>query len=349
MKRNLMKGMTLWTCLFAAISMGAILYVSATKVVTISNVTQDEVDMKGRKEQMELQGTSQMLTFQLGEADTSYLRIPLPEGISSEAIVIENHYVDQELYVFLKGAEESFYRDNAVSGERKNIRQGSFEKAEDGVRLKFELKGVFECQSILEDGNLYIDFLSPREVYDKIVVIDPAHGGEDKGEISGSIWEKNINLGIARKLKERLDKTDIKVYYTRMDDVGPEEEKRVALANETRADMYIRIEADYQKESSWYGTTALYNGSYFIPGFGSVELADVLERQVVTSIKGKALGLAEAEDGDYAILHITIPAAAIKVGCLSNKQEAGLLQREEYQDRIAEGIYNAILQVYEEE
>ena len=85
MKRNLMKGMTLWTCLFAAIS---ILYVSATKVVTISNVTQDEVDMKGRKEQMELQGTSQMLTFQLGEADTSYLRIPLPEGISSEAIVI---------------------------------------------------------------------------------------------------------------------------------------------------------------------------------------------------------------------------------------------------------------------
>ncbi|MDE7048898.1 MAG: N-acetylmuramoyl-L-alanine amidase, partial [Lachnospiraceae bacterium] len=141
---------------------------------------------------------------------------------------------------------------------------------------------------------------------------------------------------------------DIKVYYTRMDDSNPGEEDRVRLANETRADMYIRIQVDANEDSSVYGATTIYNEDYFIPGFGSVELADILEREVVTSIKGKALGLTGAEEEDYAVRSITVPAAAVKVGCLTNKQEAILLGREEYQDKIADGICNAVQKVYED-
>lgn len=43
-----------------------------------------------------------------------------------------------------------------------------------------------------------------------------------------------------------------------------------------------------------------------------------------------------------------VPAAAVKVGCITNRQEAALLVREEYQDRIAKGIYNAIIKVLEQ-
>ena len=155
-------------------------------------------------------------------------------------------------------------------------------------------------------------------------------------------------LQVAKKLKDKLDNNkDIKVYYTRMDDVNPGEQERVLLANEIRADMYIRIQVDSNEDTNVYGTTTIYNGDYFIPGFGSVELADALEREVVISIKGKALGLSEAGAQEYAIRNVTIPAAAVKVGCISNKQEATLLGREEYQQKIADGIYNAIISIYE--
>ena len=339
----------MWCIAFFVLSMGAILYISKEKVITISDVAQDEVKNSGETWQEEQPWQEkQVLTFVLGESDTSYLRIPVPEGSKAESVVVENHYMDRELWVLIKGAEETFYADNAISGNRETVVEGLYEQVAEGIMLKFRLTGIFEYRTIMENDDLYVSFLSPREMYDKIVVIDPACGGMNLGSLAGEVSEKNINLEIARKLKAKLDGSGIKAYYTRMDDVNPSEESRVLLANETKADMYIRIEADSKEDTALYGTTTLYNGDYFIPGFGSVELADYLEREVVTSIKGKALGLEEAGAEEYTLRHVTVPAATIKVGCISNKQEALLLSREEYQEKVAEGLYQAILKIYEE-
>lgn len=359
--QHIMKGMAVFFSILCLSSMGAILYLADNKVITISDVAQDEV--QGQKqdnaedsasedsaskgsdsENADLEG--HVLTFVLGETDTSYLRIPLPDACGAESITIENHYMDKQLCIIVQGVQEEFYASNAISGNREMVKQGLYEKQDDAVKLTFQLEGIFEYQSILENNDLYISFLDPKEVYDKIVVIDPACGGANTGFTTEGLMEKDINLGVAKKLKEKLDNTDIKAYYTRMDDVNPREEDRVLLANEIRADMYICIQTDADKDSSVYGTTTVYNGNYFIPGFGSVELADALEREVVTSIKGKALGLFEAEDQEYVIRNMTVPAAAVKVGCITNKQEASLLAREEYQEKIAEGIYQAILTSY---
>lgn len=348
MQHNLMRNTAICSVIFAMAAIGIILYLSAGKVITISNVAQDEVQKSDARSENEKETQARMLTFVLGTSNTSYLRIPLPKECKAEDIVIENHYMDQELCILVSGAKEEFYVENAISGNRETVEQGSYEPDGDGVKLRFQLTGVFEYRTILENSDLYVSFLSPREMYDKIVVIDPACGGMNQGYAEGGLLEKDINLKIAQKLKEKLDKTDIKAYYTRMDDVNPEEESRVTLANAAKADMYIRIQVDAAEDDSVYGTTAVYNDDYFIPGFGSVELADMLEREVVTSIKGKALGLCEAGAEDYALRYVTIPAATIKVGCITNKQEAILLGREEYYDRIATGIYNAILKIYEE-
>lgn len=347
MQSKLMKMTALFSVLFSLAAMSVILYLSADKVITISDVAQDEVPVEVEQKPLS-EAENHVLAFELGNANTSYLRIPLPEGCKAENVTIENHYMDQELCILVQGAEEIFYSENAISGNRENIVQGSIEAMENGTRLRFELTGIYEYRTILENNDLYVSFLDPREMYDKVVVIDPACGGADTGYVVEGLTEKEINLQIAQKLKEKLDDTDIKAYYTRMDDVNPKEEERVRLANETRADMYIRIQLDALEDQAQYGTTTLYNGDYFIPGFGSVELADALEREVVTSIKGKALGLVEAGAEEYALRHVTVPAAAVKAGCVTNKQEVILLEREEYQDRIAQGIFNAIMAIYDD-
>lgn len=349
MQQKLIKKTAIFSLVFFLISMGMISYMSAGKVIVIDDVAQDEVEEAAAVKETETgNGTVRNLTFQLGEADTSYLRIPLPEGCKADDITIENHYMNKELWILIPKADEVFYAEHSISGNREAVKEGTFDAAKEGIVLKFGLTGIYECRTILENENLYISFLSPGEMYDRIVVIDPAFGGEDTGYVTGELAEKDITLLIARKLKAKLDESNIKAYYTRMDDMNPAGEDRIALGNEVKADMYIRIEANSSKDTAVYGTEAVYNGAYFIPGFGNVELADYLEREVVTAVKGKALGLTEAGQEDLELCNATVPAAAIRVGYLSNAQEAILLGREEYADKIATGIYNAIIKIYEE-
>lgn len=349
--QNLMKKATVYGCTFLAIALFAIVYFSMVKTIEISGVAQDDVQLAQGSEQetgdLVLQN---MLSFDTTMVNTDYLTIPLDAQVMPDDITIENHYMDSELYIFIDKTDKLFYRSHPLSGYKDNILEGSYEETEKGLALKFVMNGIYEYKTVLENNALYVTSYAPHELYDKIVVIDPARGGSDLGAASEGLYEKDIALSITKKLKEMLDADGtVKVYYTRMDDVNPKEELRVNLPNKIRADAYIRIEVDNVNDNSVYGVTALYNDEYFIPGFGNVEIADIMESSVVTAVKGKALGIYKSKENDYTLLHSTVPSTTIKVGCISNKQEAILLGRNDYIEKIAQGIFNGILKMYESE
>lgn len=354
MSRKLRIQTLIYSLLFSVAAMAVMLYYSANKMIVIADVAQDSVDSSAENISEETlensakeENTSKLLMQESGES-TNYLCVPLPEGFKAEQVQIENHYMEKQLRVFLKDAPEDFFASKAVSGNLEQVTAGAVESTQDGIWLTFNLTDVYECRSILENDFLYVEFVHPREIYDKIVVIDVGHGGDDAGWTLETVKEKEITLDIAQKLKAKLDTTDIKVYYTRMDDRGPTEEDRIYLANAVKADMFISIHANYdEQDNGVYGTKALYNPAFFIPGFGNVELADLLEREVVTNISGKGLGLFTAEEDCYILQKASVPATILHVGYLSNTQEAILLQKDDYRQRIADGIYNAILKAYE--
>lgn len=332
--------------------MGAMLYYAATRTVGVADLAQDEVipsTQEGAPPAVPLQ-ENEIAIDRMG-ANTSYFCVPMPEDVKAEEVVLENHYMDRELWVGISSeqarAYEAFYETNAVYGNCSNVTNGRFETEEERICLRFALTGVYEYRSIFEDHTLYVEFVPSKEMFEKIIVIDPAYGGEESGVTVDRVMSKDITLEIAKALKDMLDDSDIKVYYTRMDDSNPAAVERAGLATETKADMLIRIEVSGDDSSKLYGTSAVCNSKYYIPGFGNVELADLLEHEVVTSISGKAIGLLEAEASDEVLNNATVPAAAIRVGYLTNSQEAILLQREDYIKRIAEGIYNAVIKAYE--
>lgn len=353
MQKELMKKTVVMCSVFVAAAMGIMLYFCANKVVVVADVAQDEVvkEQEDGVEDAEEAEDGNAIMIDRNRENTNYFCVPIPPDVRVEDVTIENHYMDRELWVSIEPEDMSgkdvFYEDNGVYGSCQRVVDGHFEVERKRLYLRFRLTGVYEYHSIFENNTLYIEFVPPKEVYDKIVVIDPAYGSEDTGVENNTVAAKNITLQIAKALKEKLDETDIKVYYTRMDDSNPEDEYRVKLAEATKADMLIRIEVGSAGSSKQYGTEAVYNSRFFIPGFGSVELADLLEREVVTAIRGKANGLLEAEQTDTVINEATVPAAAIRVGYLTNGQEAILLQREDYIEKIAEGIYQTILKAYE--
>ncbi len=350
MKDKLMKNTALYSAGFFTIAMCSIFFIGANKEIKISHVSQDEViaDTPIENSSDTPQIPDNLITFDEEITNTEYLCIPLPENIEAENITIENHYMDRELCIVLSDVDSGYYRTHSLGGNHKDIVDGSFENKGRDCILCLNTKGIFEYKTILEDNELYVSFITPGELYEKIVVIDPSHGGNDAGAKANEFSEKDIVLEVTKKLKEKLDATDIKTYYTRMDDVNPAEESRIALANETKADMYIRIEVSNNADTSIYGVECEYNDEFFIPGFGSVELSDNMETEVVTAIKGKALGLVKAPSQSTTLRKATVPATTLKVGCITNKQEAALLGREDYVDRIAEGIYNGIVKSLED-
>lgn len=333
--------------------MSVMLYYAATKTVGVADLAQDEVvrpSVQKEESAPAVPTKENEIAINRAEMSTNYFCIPMPESVKAEEVVLENHYMDKELWVCInteqKKEYETFFRTTGVYGYSDNVEDGRVEADEDRICLCFALNGVYEYRSIFEDHTLYVEFLSSKEMYEKIIVIDPAYGGEEQGVAVEGILSKDITLDVAKALKTMFDESDIKVYYTRMDDTNPAAADRVELAAATKADMLIRIEVSGDENSKLYGTSAVYNSQYFIPGFGNVELADLLEREVVTSISGKACGLIESSEEDWVVNSATVPAAAIRVGYLTNSQEAILLQREDYIRRIAEGIYNAVMKAY---
>ena len=348
MTKKLRMQTVICSILFTIAAMAVMLFYSANKMVVIANATQEQgiATIEGEKV-TGASGETNKIRFMENEDATRYLCIPLQVGTKAENIIIENHYMDKELWIFLDGVKESFYEKNAVSGNLEPVQAGNYEYQSGGTWLKFQLKDVYEYQSVLESNYLYVEFMAPKEVYDKIVVIDAGHGGDDLGFGCNELSEKELVLDIVKRVKLLLDETDIKVYYTRLDDDNPLDSDRMNIANVVKADMFISLHVNHDEnaKTSLYGTETLYNDSFFIPGFGSVQLADCLEREVVKAISGKGNGLYEAQE-DSLLKKATIPAAVLEIGYLTNKQEAILLARDDYRDKIATGIYNAIMTAY---
>lgn len=281
-----------------------------------------------------------------------YIGIPLPKNVNASDISVENHYMDSLLVVNIKAASAESFADAKISCGDNRVKSIDVVSEDGIVSLKFDLDGIYEPKTIFENNELYISLYSPREIYDKIVVIDPVAGGSDPGltadvlDTNEKCEEKTIALKVAKTLKGKAEDSDIKFYYTRLDDVNPSDESRVRLANEIKADMYIIVGTNYSEDSALYGITGEYNEDFFIPGFGSVDLTNAIESEVTTAVKGKALGIFNASKEEYGVKHATVPTTKIRLGYLSNPQEAILLNREDYIDKIADGILKGIEEAY---
>jgi N-acetylmuramoyl-L-alanine amidase len=94
------------------------------------------------------------------------------------------------------------------------------------------------------------------------VVIDAGHGGHDPGAIGLKAKEKNINLAVALKLGKliRASRKDVKVVYTRDKDFFVELYRRAGIANEARADFFISIHCNANKNHALKGAETYVMG-----------------------------------------------------------------------------------------
>lgn len=333
--------------IFFAASMSAMLVYAGNKAVII-----DEVEGQLGMEET-VQASDKIIIKNLNikkDSEEGSFIIPLPQGISAEQVSIENKYILQELWVSIDGCEKSFFEQQWISGDTGSIISGTHEIRQDRVVLKLLLDNIYECKNMLENGKLVVQPMDPHTQYDKIVVIDPLDGSQQWGAGKGSVSEDSVVLDVAKKLQAKAASGDVKVYFTRLDNVDRSVQLREHFIETLEPDFVICLGTNASEEAfgEMYGVDALYN-MYFTPGISGLKLADTLVREVAVSTVGRGNGIWEEKEFDSLFLDAKAPAVLLRLGYLSNEQERELLAKDAYREKIAEGIYAAILKMFEGE
>ncbi|MEB1809780.1 MAG: N-acetylmuramoyl-L-alanine amidase CwlD [Bacillaceae bacterium] len=193
----------------------------------------------------------------------------------------------------------------------------------------------------------------------KVIILDPGHGGPDGGAVSKSgLLEKDVTLEIALNLRDYLQEAGALVLMTREEDKDLADsdikkirhrkvqdlKRRVELINGSDGDMFVSIHLNAIPSPKWKGAQTFYNRTIeeneYIAKFVQDEIRRNLEN---THRVAKPIG------NVFLIKQAQIPGVLVEVGFLSNPEEARLLEKEKYQQKVAASIYQGILRYYSEE
>ena len=277
----------------------------------------------------------------------------------------------------------------------------------DGKRLVFELnnnvnikkKFTIEPQAGQKNWRLVID-LSSQGLSDpssksnlnskyngavkrkKIVVLDPGHGGKDPGAIGRSYrtYEKNITLSMGKELQKQLEAQGFKVYMTRSTDIFIPLRKRVAIARNYHADLFISIHADSALNRNARGLSVYTlsetasdkeaealaereNKADAVIGMDFSDkpqdvatiLIDLVRRDtmnnssiladyMVAEMKKNVTVLPNTHRfAGFAVLKAPdIPSVLVEIGYLSNRKEELMLRKPEYRAKLAASMLKAL-------
>lgn len=279
------------------------------------------------------------------------LKISLPKGLTQKDLEIENDYVTQTVYIKFAGGVDDYFEQYAIEGSSDNIASLAYYKDKEEGVIALQLDRVYELKNRFKNGSLYLDFIDPHEIYDKVIVIDAGHGSHAPGAVKLGVSEKSIDLAIVLQLKELLDADErkIRVYYTRTSDTNPTLDQRVQLANKAGADLFISVHNNSDATGNFTkikGTQVMYSESDDAT-LSSKKLAEICLKNVVDTLGSENRGLLKG-DSIYIIRTSEVPVALIEVGFMTNYQELDLLKSTSYQKKAAEGIYAAINEAFEE-
>jgi len=203
-------------------------------------------------------------------------------------------------------------------------------------------------------GSLKFNSVFSSDLKNKVIVIDPGHGGADPGAQNSGLKEKDLNLDISLRLRMVLESKGCKVIMTREVDKDfflpgfvlgrmakrAELNQRIDLASENNADLFVSVHANSFPKRNTYGMETYYH----LKSTTGKALAELIQEQLT---RLQSDNKRQAKAGDYYLINQTkMPAVIVEVGFISNPRERQLLLSNNYRDLIAEAIGTGIDQYF---
>ena len=275
------------------------------------------------------------------DKNANVLYLDKKDKIDTGSVKFEDHYLDGYFDVTLPGDYESDYGYGTY--DVKGTVVENIEVSTKGGNTTFRFKqNRISAYEVTDEGDSYaIRVKNPKEVYDKVLLLDAGHGGKDPGTSGNGMQEKNLNLTIAQKIAQKLQGSGIKVYMTRDSDVYPENSTRAKTANDI-ADLMVSIHMNSGPETA-NGTETLYqvhandNGARLT----SKQLAEILQGKVVSATGNTNRG-AKLWTDVLILNRTTVPSVIVEVIFITNTGDALKISNPAYQDQVAQAIADGI-------
>lgn len=178
------------------------------------------------------------------------------------------------------------------------------------------------------------------------ICVDPGHGAADPGKVGvNGCKEKDINLSIALKLKNCLEKEGYEVVMTRQTDTDLAEDgadrakvsdlrNRVALIEREKPKLAVSIHQNSYTDSTVHGAQVFY----YEKSEEGKQLAEILQKVLNTEFDENGTRAAKANQSYYMLKKTSVPTVIVECGFLSNPEEAEALKTESCQQKAAEAI-----------
>lgn len=176
----------------------------------------------------------------------------------------------------------------------------------------------------------------------RLIVIDPGHGGSDRGSVHGGVAEADVTLDMAKRLRSILvaQGWEVKLthdadadVYAADDSARDELQARVDIANKAGARLFVSIHANAFINSGPYGTTI------YISKPDDVAIAKIVETRLAND-GTKDDGIVKSHL--YVTLHARMPAVLIETAFLSNPHDYALLTSSAWRQKVAQEIADGI-------
>ena len=234
--------------------------------------------------------------------------------------------------------------------EKKDIVQGK-------IYLQEEVNNNYKIYSLGKKG-IAIDIFNSivntpvvsdvalSNVKNKIITIDPGHGGSDSGAVGDNGYtEKEGAFAISQKVASILNQSGAKVVMTRDSDVdvyGPnasarnELQARVDVGNNANSDIFVSIHCNAFVNPAANGTQTFYYGS----SYQGQRLAQSIQEKMIEANGLRDRGISTCNF--YVVKHSYMPAVLIETAFITNYDEEALLSDDEWQTTMAKAIAEGI-------
>lgn len=234
--------------------------------------------------------------------------------------------------------------------EKKDIVQGK-------IYLQEEVNNNYKIYSLGKKG-IAIDIFNSvvntpvasdvalSNVKNKIITIDPGHGGSDSGAVGPNGYtEKEGAFAISQKVASILNQSGAKVVMTRDSDVdvyGPnasarnELQARVDVGNNVNSDIFVSIHCNAFVNPAANGTQTFYYGS----SYQGQRLAQSIQEKMIEANGLRDRGISTCNF--YVVKHSYMPAVLIETAFITNYDEEALLSDDEWQTTMAKAIAEGI-------
>jgi N-acetylmuramoyl-L-alanine amidase len=168
------------------------------------------------------------------------------------------------------------------------------------------------------------------------IVLDPGHGGWDRGGIPGqSIGEKEMTLDVAKRIGPLLQRAGFQVVMTRRDDTFISLPQRVSVTNSQQDAVFVSIHFN----ASFNGGARGFETHYCSPV--SAKLADSIQSNLICSCTTENRGVKHANF--YVLRNARVPAVLVECGFLTNSDEGKLTLSAAHRARMAKCIAQGII------